>query len=112
MKFSLVKSVFIVLSVSSFSVYAADHAKFISKQEAIDVALEAVGGEVIGIRMDEPDNQWDVFVKSGADAFEVEVEVDAISGNVVASEKESLEEIEAELSGDLSHEGVSGDVDT
>jgi hypothetical protein len=109
MKFSLVKSVFIVLSVSSFSVYAADHAKFISKQEAIDVALEAVGGEVIGIRMDEPDNQWDVFVKSGADAFEVEV--DAINGSVVASEKESLEEIEAELSGDLSHEGVSGDVD-
>ncbi|MEM8494269.1 MAG: hypothetical protein AAF663_02635 [Planctomycetota bacterium] len=46
---------------------------------------------------------------SGDRAFEVEV--DAVSGDIVAVEEEALEEIRAELSGDLSHEGVDGDVD-
>ncbi|MEM9252980.1 MAG: PepSY domain-containing protein [Planctomycetota bacterium] len=84
-------------------------AKFISEQEAIDAALAEVGGEVLGVRFDEPDTQWDVFVQSGDRAFEVEV--DAVSGQIIAAEEESLEEIQAELSGDLSHEGVVGDVD-
>ncbi|MEM6260792.1 MAG: PepSY domain-containing protein [Planctomycetota bacterium] len=84
-------------------------AKFISEQEAIDAALAEVGGEVLGVRFDVPDTQWDVFVQSGDRAFEVEV--DAVSGEIVAAEEESLEEIQAELSGDLSHEGVVGDVD-
>ncbi|MEM9916393.1 MAG: PepSY domain-containing protein [Planctomycetota bacterium] len=82
---------------------------FISEQDAVETAVAEVGGDVIGIRFDEPDSQWDVFVKSGDEAYEVEV--DAISGQVVAAEKESLEEVEAELAGDLSHEGVEGDVD-
>ncbi|MEO0965191.1 MAG: PepSY domain-containing protein [Planctomycetota bacterium] len=84
---------------------------FISEQEAVEAALAEVGGEVLGVRFDEPDTQWDVFIQSGDRAFEVEVEVDAVSGEVVAAEEESLEEIQAELAGDLSHEGVGSDVD-
>ena len=46
-------------------------------------------------------------MRSGEQAYEVEV--DAETGAIVASEEEDLEEILAELSGDLSHEGVDGD---
>ncbi|MEM1026996.1 MAG: PepSY domain-containing protein [Planctomycetota bacterium] len=81
----------------------------INEQDAVDAAIAEVGGELVGVRFDEPDTQWDVFVASGDRAFEVEV--DAVSGNIVAVEEESLDEIRAELSGDLSHEGVEGDVD-
>lgn len=83
----------------------------IGEQAATDAALAEVGagGSVIGIRFDAPDTQWDVFVADGERAFEVEV--DAVSGAIVAVEEESRAEIEAELAGDLSHEGVAGDVD-
>lgn len=81
----------------------------ISERDAIDAALREVGVEVLGIRFDAPDTQWDVFVRSGERAYEVEV--DAGNGTIVAIEEEDLEEIQAELSGDLSHEGVDGDVD-
>jgi len=94
------------LSVTS---YAAEDTKFISEKDAIQAALTEVGVEILGIRFDAPDTQWDVFIRSGDQAYEVEV--DAVSGKIVAAEKESLEEIQAELSGDLSHEGVDGDVD-
>ncbi|EOD80083.1 hypothetical protein D515_00907 [Grimontia indica] len=100
----------LLASVGAFSVssYAAD-AKLITEEAAIKAALAEVGVEVLGIRFDEPDTQWDVFVRSGEQAYEVEV--DAVSGKIVAAEKESLAEIQAELSGDLSHEGVAGDTD-
>lgn len=88
---------------------ASKNSTFISEQDAIEAAVAEVGGELLGIRFDEPDKQWDVFVKSGDQAYEVEV--DAVSGKIVAAEKESLAEIQAELSGDLSHEGVEGDLD-
>ena len=81
----------------------------ITEKEAVAAALSEIEGEILGVRFDEPDTQWDVFVRSGDNAFEIEV--DAVSGEIVAAEKESLEEIQAELSGDLSHEGVKGDVD-
>ncbi len=97
------------LGIASTPSYADSDANIISKTEAIEAALESVGVEVLGIRHDEPDNQWDVFVRHGDKAYEVEV--DAITGKIVASEEESLAEIQAELSGDLSHEGVLGDVD-
>ena len=84
-------------------------AKIISKEAAITAALAAVDVEVLGIRHDEPDTQWDVFVKKGEKAYEVEV--NALTGEIVAAEEESLAEIQAELSGDLSHEGTLGDVD-
>lgn len=98
-------------AVASLSITgcAPKAATFISEQEAIEAALTEAGGEVLGVRFDEPDTQWDVFIKAGDQAFEVEV--DAISGEIVATEEESLEEIQAELSGDLSHEGIDGDVD-
>lgn len=82
---------------------------YISQEQAIESALAAVEVEVLGIRLDEPDTQWDVFIRSGDQAYEVEI--DAISGDVVAAEQESLEEIQAELSGNLSHEGTAGDID-
>ncbi|MEM9419127.1 MAG: PepSY domain-containing protein [Planctomycetota bacterium] len=88
---------------------AQNDATLISKETAVEAAIAEVGGELIGIRFDEPDTQWDVFVKSGDKAYEVEV--DAVSGKIIEAEQESLEEIQAELSGDLSHEGVEGDVD-
>ena len=82
----------------------------ISQEMAKKTALAKVGGEeVIGIRFDKPDAQWDVFVRVGTQGYEVEV--NALTGEVVSAEPESLEEINAELSGDLSHEGVSDDVD-
>ncbi|MGF1864282.1 peptidase [Enterovibrio norvegicus] len=101
----------VLTTLSAFSVpsFAAKDANIISEQDAIKAALAEVDVEVLGIRFDEPDSQWDVFVKSGAKAYEVEV--DATSGKIVAAEEESLAEIKAELSGDLSHEGVIGDVD-
>lgn len=48
-------------------------------------------------------------MRQGDKAFEIEV--DAKSGKIIAAEEETLAEIQAELSGDLSHEGVEGDVD-
>ena len=95
-----------VLSVSSF---AADNSKYISKNDAKNIALKKVDVEVLGIRFDKPDSQWDVFIRSGKNAYEIEI--DALSGKIVAVEKESLKEIQAELSGNLSHEGVKGDID-
>ena len=89
--------------------YALAGSKLIDKQQAIEAALSELGIEVLGARFDKPDKQWDVFVKSGNQAYEIEI--DAVSGKVIEKAKESLEEIQAELSGDLSHEGVSGDVD-
>lgn len=80
-----------------------------TKADAIEAALREVDGDVLGARFDAPDTQWDVFVRSGDQAYEVEV--DAESGEIVAVEEEGLEEVQAELSGDLSHEGVDGDVD-
>ena len=97
------------LSTFTAAAYAAEKTTYISKQEAITSALAELGVEVLGIRFDEPDTQWDVFIKSGDQAYEVEV--NAITSKVVAAEPESLQEIQAELSGDLSHEGVEGDVD-
>lgn len=99
------------VAISSIGIHslASEEAKLISEQQAIDAAFNELGIEVLGIRFDKPDNQWDVFIKSGQQAYEIEV--NAITGKVVAAEPESLEEIKAELSGDLSHEGVSGDVD-
>ncbi|WP_162048509.1 PepSY domain-containing protein [Vibrio taketomensis] len=98
-----------ILSLFTLLSYAATNEEMISKERAIEAALGAIGVEVLGVRHDKPDNQWDVFVKHGEKAFEVEI--DATTGNVVATEEESLAEIKAELSGDLSHEGVIGDVD-
>lgn len=85
------------------------HSPYISEHDAIEAALAGIDVEVLGIRFDEPDTQWDVFLRSGEEAFEVEV--DAVTGAVVAAEAESLAEIQAELAGDLSHEGVAGDTD-
>ena len=97
------------LGVLTVTGCAQKDATVISKEAAAEAAIAEVGGELIGIRFDEPDTQWDVFVKSGDKAYEIEV--DAVSGAIIEAEQESLEEIEAELSGDLSHEGVDGDVD-
>lgn len=99
----------IAFGALSITNYAAESTKFISDKDAIQAALLEVDVEVLGIRFDAPDTQWDVFIRSGDQAFEVEV--DAVSGEIVAVEKETLEEIRAELSGDLSHEGIDGDVD-
>ncbi|WP_026973285.1 PepSY domain-containing protein [Aliagarivorans marinus] len=98
----------LTLGVFNSTAYAADHA-LITEQQAVEAALAELGVEVLGVRFDEPDTQWDVFIKLGDNAYEVEV--DAASGKIVAAEQESLAEVQAELSGDLSHEGVAGDVD-
>lgn len=111
MKKLILCSALTALGVLSLPSYAASDAKIISQEEAIKSALGALDVEVLGIRHDEPDTQWDVFVKKGDKAYEVEVEVDALTGKIVAAEEESLAEVQAELSGDLSHEGVIGDVD-
>ncbi|CDT02276.1 PepSY domain-containing protein [Vibrio coralliirubri] len=98
-------------AVSTFSVstYAAQGTEIVSKEQAIKAALLSLDVEVLGIRHDEPDNQWDVFVTRDGKAYEIEV--DAVTAQIVAVEEESLAEIQAELSGELSHEGVTGDVD-
>lgn len=108
-KFILTGVVLAVFGVFNSSGYAAEDDKLISEQDAIKAALSEVGVEVLGIRFDKPDTQWDVFVKVGDKAYEVEV--DAVTKKIVATEEESLKEIRAELSGDLSHEGVEGDTD-
>lgn len=89
--------------------HAAEQKQLIGDQYAIKQALAALEFEVIGIRFDEPDLQWDVFIKSKGQAYEIEV--DAYSGKVLAIEEESLEEIRAELAGQLLHEGIDGDID-
>ena len=98
-------------AVSTFSVstYAAQGTEIISKEQAINAALLSLDVEVLGIRHDEPDNQWDVFVTRDGKAYEIEV--DALTAKIVALEEENLAEVQAELSGELSHEGVTGDVD-
>ena len=70
------------LGVSSF---ALANPTLISEEQAIESALEGIGVEVLGIRFDEPDTQWDVFVKSGEQAYEIEI--DALTGQLVAKEK-------------------------
>ncbi|MEM1109155.1 MAG: PepSY domain-containing protein [Planctomycetota bacterium] len=97
------------LSTFALSGCVSQDAALIDEKDAVEAALTKFSGEVLGVRFDEPDRQWDVFIKTKDQAYEVEV--DAVSGKIVAAEKESLEEIQAELSGDLSHEGVDGDVD-
>ncbi|PSW19868.1 peptidase [Photobacterium sanctipauli] len=109
MKKFLLTSAVIAFITFCIPTYAASDAKIISKDEAIKSALAAVDVEVLGIRHDEPDAQWDVFVKKGDKAYEVEI--NALTGEIVAAEEETLAEIQAELSGDLSHEGALGDVD-
>lgn len=98
-------------AVSTFSVstYATQGTEIISKEQAIKAALLSLDVEVLGIRHDEPDTQWDVFVTRDGKAYEIEV--DALTAKIVALEEESLAEVQAELSGELSHEGVTGDVD-
>ncbi|MEZ8381510.1 PepSY domain-containing protein [Vibrio splendidus] len=98
-------------AVSAFSVstYAAQGTEIISKEQAINAALLSLDVEVLGIRHDEPDTQWGVFVTRDGKAYEIEV--DALTAQIVAVEEESLAEVQAELSGELSHEGVTGDVD-
>ena len=108
-KITLGAAVLAALSACSVSSGTAENAQLISEQDAIQAALAEVGVEVLGIRFDAPDTQWDVFVKLGDKAYEIEV--DAASSEIVTAEEESLAEVEAELSGDLSHEGVEGDVD-
>ncbi|MBE8574513.1 PepSY domain-containing protein [Vibrio sp. OPT18] len=100
-----------LVAVSTFSVstYAAQGTEIISKEQAIKAALLSLDIEVLGIRHDEPDTQWDVFVMRDGKAYEIEV--DAVTAKIVAVEEESLAEVQAELSGELSHEGVTGDVD-
>lgn len=98
-----------VLSVGTLPALASQEPDLISEQEAITAALAEVGVEVLGIRFDQPDTQWDMFIRLNDTAYEIEV--DAATGAIVAAEQESLAEIQAELSGDLSHEGVEGDVD-
>lgn len=102
-------AVFILICSFSVTSNAGDNPRIINEKDAIQAALKKLGVEVLGIRFDEPDTQWDVFIRSGEQAYEIEV--DAVSGEIIAAERESLEEIQAELSGDLSHEGTSGDVD-
>lgn len=110
MKYSTLTYAFVTtLATLSTLSHAEDKKNLISEREAISAALAELSVEVLGIRFDEPDSQWDVFIRSGKKAFEIEV--DAASGDIVAAEEESLQEIQAELSGDLSHEGTSGDVD-
>lgn len=92
-----------------YSTSANASADIISKEDAINAALGTIDVEVLGIRHDKPDNQWDVFIRQGEKAYEVEV--NASTGEIVAAEEETLAEIKAELSGDLSHEGTVGDVD-
>lgn len=99
----------IALGTLSLNGCAANDTEFISRDSAIEAALSEVNGKLLGIRFDEPDEQWDIFVQSGNDAYEIEV--NAVNGKVVAVEQESLAEVQAELAGDLSHEGVEGDVD-
>lgn len=109
MKRTVLGTALIIISSASFVGYAASHSDIIPKEQAIEAALAAVNVEVLGIRHDEPDTQWDVFVKKDEKAYEIEV--NANTGEIVAVEEETLEEIQAELSGDLSHEGTIGDVD-
>ncbi|ASI93478.1 PepSY domain-containing protein [Vibrio rotiferianus] len=109
MKKLILCSALTAFGLLSLPSHAANDAKVISQEEAIKAALGALDIEVLGIRHDEPDSQWDVFVKKDDKAYEIEV--DARSGKIIAAEEESLAEIKAELSGDLSHEGVVDDVD-
>ncbi|HHX8330483.1 TPA: PepSY domain-containing protein [Vibrio alginolyticus] len=104
MKKFLLCSALTAFCVISPPSYPASNAEIINQEEAIKAALGA-----LDIRHDETDSQWDVFIKKGSKDYEVEV--DAPTGKIVATEEESLAEIEAELSGDLSHEGIIGDVD-
>lgn len=109
MKNFITLGVLVVLSSIASLTFAASNAEIISKEEAIKAALGAINVEVLGIRHDKPDTQWDVFIRQGDKAYEVEV--NALTGAIVAAEEETLVEIQAELSGDLSHEGTMGDVD-
>ncbi len=108
-KLKTVGGLLTVIGVMSVVSQAADETRLIDEQKAIQAALAGVDVEVLGIRFDEPDTQWDVFVKVGTKAYEVEI--NASNGAIVAVEEESLAEVQAELSGNLSHEGVAGDVD-
>jgi len=105
----ILSTVFIGFGALSVTSFAADTSKYITKKDAIQAALAKLDVEVLGIRFDKPDIQWDVFIRSGKDAYEIEV--DALNGKIIALEKETLKEIQAELLGDLSHEGVDGDID-
>lgn len=99
----------VALCALGISMSVSANSEIVSKEEAIKAALGTIDVEVLGIRHDEPDNQWDVFIRQGDKAYEVEV--NASTGEIVAAEEETLAEIKAELSGDLSHEGTVGDVD-
>jgi hypothetical protein len=99
----------LALSTSLYLGCACLDARYISQEDAEQAALKEVDGEIIGIRFDEPDSQWDVFVSADQKAYEIEI--DATNGTTVAVEEEDLAQIKAELSGDLSHEGVKGDED-
>jgi len=101
--------VFVASSVLGTLTYAVEESAYISEEQAIENALGALDVEVLGIRFYEPDTQWDVFIRTKDHAYEIEV--NAKSGEIVAVEKESLDEIQSELSGNLSHEGVDGDTD-
>ena len=58
MKKRILQSVLLTaLSTVSVAGYAAGDAKLISKDDAIQAAIDEVGGEFLGIRFDEPDTQ-------------------------------------------------------
>lgn len=101
--------VLLALGTSFYLGCACADARYISQDDAQEAALREVEGDIIGIRFDEPDAQWDVFVSANPKAYEIEI--DATNGKTVAIEEEDLAQIKAELSGDLSHEGVKGDKD-
>jgi len=59
---------------------------FISKQQAIEIAEEAVNGTVTEVELDEDDNQYVYELELKTSQSEAEVEVDAVTGKVLDKE--------------------------
>lgn len=59
---------------------------FISQQQAIEIAEEAVNGTVTEVELDEDDNQYVYELELNTSYGEAEVEVDAVTGKVLDKE--------------------------
>ncbi len=85
-----------VFTLSGFSFVQADvteaapQAKYISKAKAQELALKQVSGKVVDIEFDYDDRtpHYEIEIKNAKE--EVDLEVDAVTGNVTITEREPI----------------------
>jgi uncharacterized membrane protein YkoI len=72
----------------NYSVLGEENRKIISKEEASNIALGLVNGEIVKLELGEDDDKPEYEIKINVDGVIYEIEIDAITGEIKEFEKE------------------------